>query len=151
MTDSPAHSAFLHVLCPACRRLNRLPRERLDEHPQCGHCHRRLFCGNPIEVDEAAFQAHLRQDELPLLVDMWAPWCGPCRMMAPQFHQAAALLEPQVRLLKLDIDQAPAVAARYGVRSIPSLLLIHRGELISQMAGAQSAQALVRWTRSHVP
>ena len=73
MTAFIAYSATVHVLCPACRKLNRLPEGRLDEHPQCGHCHRRPFCGNPIEVDEAAFQAHLRQDELPLLVDMWAP------------------------------------------------------------------------------
>lgn len=151
MTVSPsaAQTSFMHVLCPACRKLNRVSPERLSAQPSCGSCHRPLFAGHPVEVDEAQFQAHVRQDELPLLVDMWAPWCGPCRMMAPHFERAATLLEPHVRLLKLDTDQAQATANHYSIRSIPTLLLIHRGRVVDRASGAQSAEALVRWVRSH--
>lgn len=147
-TSAPQES-FIHVLCPACGKVNRVPSERLAELAHCGHCHRPLFAGHPVEVDEAAFQAHVRLNDLPLLVDMWAPWCGPCRMMAPHFERAATLLEPHVRLLKLDTDQAQATASHYGIRSIPTLLLIHRGKVIDRIAGAQNADALVRWVRSH--
>ena len=146
---SARQEPFIHVLCPACSKVNRVPPERLAELAHCGHCHRPLFSGHPMEVDEAAFQAHVRLNDLPLLVDMWAPWCGPCRMMAPHFERAAALLEPHVRLLKLDTDQAQATASHYGIRSIPTLLLIHRGKVIDRAAGAQNAEALVRWVRSH--
>ena len=149
--SSSVVEASLHLLCTACRKLNRVPAERLGEHAQCGNCHRPLFPGHAVAVSEADFQAHLRLDELPLLVDMWAPWCGPCRTMAPQFERAAGLLEPRMRLLKLDIDQAQASAARYGIRSIPTVVLFHRGKVIGQVTGAQTTEALVHWARSHAP
>lgn len=148
-STSAEQEASVHVLCPACRKVNRVPIERLADQAKCGSCHRPLFSGHPLEVDEADFHAHVRTNDLPLLVDMWAPWCGPCRMMAPQFQQAAALLEPHVRLLKLNIDDAQAAAAQYGILSIPTVLLIHRGKVVDQMAGAQNAETLVRWVRSH--
>lgn len=149
ISTSAKQEASVHVLCPACRKVNRVPAERLADQAKCGSCHRPLFSGHPLEVDEADFHTHVRTNDLPLLVDMWAPWCGPCRMMAPQFQQAAALLEPHVRLLKLNIDDAQAAAAQYGIRSIPTVLLIHRGKVVDQMTGAQNAETLVRWVRSH--
>lgn len=148
-STSAREESFTHVLCPTCRKLNRVPPERLTEQANCGNCHRPLFAGHPVEVNEEEFQAHVRRDDLPLLVDMWAPWCGPCRMMAPHFERAAALLEPRVRLLKLDTDRAQASANHYGIRSIPTLLLIHRGKLVDRISGVQNAEALVRWVQSH--
>lgn len=139
-----------HVLCPACGALNRVPTSRPAAQAKCGRCHGPLFTGHPIDVDEARFRAHLQRDDLPLLVDMWAVWCGPCRIMAPQFERAATLLEPRVRLLKLNVDEARSVSAQYGVRSIPTLFLFHHGRVVDQIAGAQNADAIVQWTRSHL-
>jgi thioredoxin 2 len=128
-----------------------LPSDRPAAKAKCGACHEPLFTGHATPVDEAAFAEHLRRDDVPVLVDMWAPWCGPCRMMAPAFERAAAALEPEVRLLKLNVDEAQATAARFGVRSIPALFLFHHGEVLAQTAGAQSAEAIVRWARSRLP
>lgn len=148
----PAASAGVHhVLCPQCRSVNRLPNDRPAVKAKCGACHEPLFVGHATPVDEAGLAEHLRQDDIPVLVDMWAPWCGPCRAMAPMFERAASLLEPRVRLLKLNVDEAQATAARFGVRSIPALFLFHRGRVLAQTAGAQNAETIVRWTLSHIP
>lgn len=140
-----------HILCPRCGGVNRVPSDRPAGVAKCGACHEKLFDGHPVAVDAAAFEKHVRVNDIPVLVDMWAPWCDPCRTMAPLFEKAAQTLEPDLRLLKLDVDTAPEIAARYGVRGIPALLLFQGGSVVAQQAGAQSADAIIRWARGHMP
>ena len=131
--------------------MNRLPRTRLDEAPNCGRCHRAMFTGKPVALTTAAFDAHALRSGLPLLVDFWAPWCGPCRTMAPQFEAAARSLEPQVRLAKVDTEAEPGLGARYAIRSIPTLLLLHGGREVGRQSGAIGTEQIVRWTRGLLP
>jgi thioredoxin 2 len=140
-------SGSLHVVCPACDAVNRLPSERLGADPKCGQCHRPLFVGAPVALDESRFAHHLGRSDLPLLVDFWAPWCGPCRTMAPAFESAARTLEPQVRLLKVNTEEAQGLAARLGIRSIPTLALFRGGSEVARTAGAMDARSIVAWAR----
>jgi thioredoxin 2 len=140
----------LHVVCPHCHAINRVPAARLSESPSCGQCHRALFTAHPVELTQAAFEKHVDHDEIPVLVDFWAPWCGPCTVMAPQFVQAAALLEPQVRLAKVNTDVEQSLAARHDIRSIPTLALFRGGREIARQAGAMGAKDIVRWVRGHL-
>ncbi len=135
------------VACPHCQAPNRVPAARLGDAPVCGRCKRPLFDAHPVALDAAAFEAHVGRGELPVLVDFWAPWCGPCRMMAPQFEAAAAQLEPQVRLAKVDTEAEPALGARHGVRSIPTLILFRRGRELARRTGAAATAEMVAWTR----
>ncbi|HQT79020.1 MAG TPA: thioredoxin TrxC [Rhodopila sp.] len=135
-----------HVVCPHCSAVNRVPAPRLAQ-ARCGECHQALFAGHPAAVNEATFNKHVERNDVPVLVDIWAAWCGPCRSMAPQFEQAAAMLEPDVRLLKLDADAAQDTCARLGVRGIPAMFLFKNGRVAGQTAGAMNADAIVRWTR----
>jgi thioredoxin 2 len=139
-----------HVVCGHCGRTNRLPADRPAAQGKCGACGQALFQGRPIEVDETTFERQLAGSDLPLLVDVWAPWCGPCRAMAPMFAKAAGQLEPDVRLLKLNADEAPSVSARYGIRSIPTMLLLRSGRLVGQVSGAMDSDRIVAWTRAQL-
>lgn len=139
-----------HLVCPHCGAVNRVPRERRAAGPRCGSCHRALFERRPIAVDAAQFERHVQTDQIPVLVDVWAPWCGPCRAMAPMFDRAAAELEPDVRLLKLNADEAPELTARLGVSGIPALLLFDRGQVRAKSAGARDTGAIVGWTRQQL-
>jgi thioredoxin 2 len=140
----------LLVACPHCQSLTRVPAARLGEQPECGRCHQPLFTGRPLALDAAGFTAHVERGQLPVLVDFWAPWCGPCRMMAPQFEQAATQLEPRVRLAKVDTEAQPGLGSRFGIRSIPTLALFRDGRELARQAGAMAAADIVRWTRARL-
>ena len=144
MTDS------FHIVCPHCQAVNRVPGAKLDQGPNCGQCHRPLFEGHPVELSQSAFAKHVQRDDIPLLVDFWAPWCGPCRMMAPQFVQAAELLEPHVRLAKVNTEEEQGLGAQFGIRSIPTIALFRGGREIARQAGAMGAQDIVRWVRNYL-
>jgi thioredoxin 2 len=140
-------SESLHVACPSCDTLNRMPRSRLGQAGKCGRCGSPLFQGKSLALDARRFAAHAERSDLPLLIDFWAAWCGPCQMMAPVFEQAAVQLEPNVRLGKVDTEAAPDLAARFGIRNIPTLVLIHHGREVGRSAGAMPLSALVGWVR----
>lgn len=140
----------LHVVCPHCHATNRVLRERLESSPRCGSCKESLLPTYPLELNAAGFDRHLSSDDLPLVVDFWASWCAPCRMMAPAFAQAAAQLKLKARLAKLDTEAEQAIAARYGIRSIPTLIAFSRGREIARQSGALDLQNLLAWIREHV-
>jgi thioredoxin 2 len=141
-------SESVHVVCPHCHTTNRVAQADLAKAPDCGHCHRALFTGKPVALGETAFERHVARSQIPLLVDFWAPWCGPCRMMAPAFEQAAAQLEPRVRLVKVNTDEAQTVGARLAIRSIPTLALFVNGKEVARQAGAMGAGDIVRWAQA---
>jgi len=134
------------IVCGHCGQINRLPAERQAGAARCGSCHTPFFNGHPIEVDETNFDRQAAHSDVPLLIDVWAPWCGPCRAMAPMFDRAAQELEPKVRLLKLNSDAAPDVSSRLGITGIPTLLLMQRGKELARSAGALDTQRIVAWT-----
>ncbi len=136
-----------HVACAHCGATNRVPRERLADDPVCGRCGKDLLPAAPVELGDADFDRVVAKTELPVLVDFWAPWCGPCRMMAPHFERAAAALKGEALLVKVNSDEAPQLSARYGIRSIPTLVKLERGREVARQSGAVDAGRIAALAR----
>ncbi|MBY0321295.1 MAG: thioredoxin TrxC [Reyranella sp.] len=134
------------VACPNCNTLNRAPREKLAAGGgKCGNCGAALFEGHPVALSAQNFETHAAKSDIPLLVDFWAPWCGPCRAMAPQFEKAAGQLEPQVRFAKVNTDEEQQLAGRFGIQGIPTMILFHRGKEIARQSGLMDANRIEQW------
>jgi thioredoxin 2 len=138
-------SPTTHVACPHCAATNRVPTARLGDDPVCGRCGQALLDGHPVELSDANFDQVVDSSELPVVVDFWAPWCGPCRQMAPQFEQAARTLKGKALLVKVNSDDNPRTASRFGIRSIPTLVKLKRGAELSRVAGARPAAQIVQF------
>lgn len=137
-----------HIVCPHCDAVNRVPGARLADAPKCGKCSQPLFNGKPVALSDENFAAQVERSGIPVVVDFWAPWCGPCRMMAPHFERAAARAEPNVRFAKLNTDENPQTAGRFGIRSIPTVIVFQGGREAARRSGAMDANALGDWLRS---
>ena len=147
MTDAERPPA-LYVACPECHGLVRVPADRLADNPSCPRCKHRLFDGHPVELDAGSFAQHVGRGDLPVVVDFWAPWCGPCHAMAPHFAAAAGRLEPRFRFAKVNTDAVPDLATRFSIRSIPTLIVFRGGKPVAQQSGAMDAGSLARWLES---
>jgi thioredoxin 2 len=137
------------IACPHCASTNRVPDDRLGQDPVCGRCGQALLDGAPVELTDANFDTVVAKTELPIVVDFWAPWCGPCRMMAPQFERAAQQLKGRALLAKVNSDDSPRTAARFAIRSIPTMVMLQRGAEVKRMSGALQAAQIVGWAATH--
>lgn len=136
---------LVHLTCPSCHTGNRIPAERIDQSPQCGRCKAPLFQGQPIEAGTSTLPSILANTDMPIVIDFWAPWCGPCKAFAPIFSDAAKTLEPNIRFVKVNTEAEPQLGAQFGIRSIPTLAIFHRGQELARQSGAMHGGQLRQW------
>ena len=134
-----------NIVCPECMAVNRVPADKPADKAKCGACHQPLFSGRPVDASAASFATHVSRNDIPVVADFWAEWCGPCKMMAPAYERVAAEMEPEVRFLKVDTEAEQQLAAQYNIRSIPTVMLFRGGKLVAQRAGASDARSLRDW------
>ncbi|MCC0022685.1 MAG: thioredoxin TrxC [Hyphomicrobiaceae bacterium] len=144
-----SESKSQHIVCPHCAQINRVT-EGKEKTAKCGSCKEPLFDGHPANVDGNAFMKQINKSDVPVLVDVWAPWCGPCRIMGPEFEKAAHELEPQMRFVKLNSDEEQAISSRLGIRGIPTMLLMHHGREIGRVSGAMPSSQIVAWAKEQM-
>ena len=143
-------SDAIQIVCAACGAVNRIPADRPADQAKCGRCGGKLFPGAPVELNDAIFPKFVSRTSVPMVVDFWAEWCGPCKMMAPEFAKAAKELEPQAKLVKVDTERNQMTAAQFGIRSIPTLMIFRDGKVVAQKAGAMPASAIVEWVKAYL-
>jgi thioredoxin 2 len=139
-----------HIVCPNCGAVNRIPREKRASAAKCGKCHKALFVGHPMPATAQNFAKQIQANDIPVVVDFWAEWCGPCKAMAPAFEKVAAEFEPEMRFLKVDTGAERSLAAQYNIRSIPTLMIFRRGAIVAQQAGAMDSGSLRNWLRLYL-
>lgn len=140
----------LHIVCPHCFKTNRVPQVKLDNGPKCGHCLKLLFIGTVIDVAYDGFKKQVFRNHIPVVIDFWATWCGPCKMMGPAFAKAAKTLEPNVRFVKLSTENEPILAKQWNIRSIPTMVLVHDGKEVARQSGALGAADIISWVRGNL-
>jgi thioredoxin 2 len=136
---------FSHIVCGHCNAVVRTPESKLADKPQCPQCHQPLFADHPVELTDDNFSKHVERSDVPVVVDIWAPWCGPCQAMAPHFAEASDRLQPAFRFAKLNSDEAPNIATRLGIRSIPTVVVFHQGREIGRQSGLMDVNRLTQW------
>lgn len=141
-------SDSVHLVCANCGAVNRVPASRLSDNPSCGKCRNKVMTGKPVELNAGTFDRFIQRNDIPVVVDFWADWCGPCKVMAPAFAETAGRMQGQVRFAKLDTEAAQSIAAKYGIRSIPTVILFQSGKEKARQAGAMGAADIERWVRS---
>jgi thioredoxin 2 len=143
-------SVIKKAVCPFCGAVNRIPVERLSDNPKCGKCRKDIFSSRPVELTAANFHKQIANSEIPVLVDFWAPWCGPCKMMAPAFEKAAIALEPDVRLAKLNTEEQQQIGSQFDIRSIPTLVLFKDGKEVARQSGAMMGGQIEQWVKQQL-
>lgn len=139
-----------HIVCTQCGAVNRLQSDKLSNSPKCGKCKQPIFTGIPADLNDQTFNKHITKNDIPVVVDFWAEWCGPCKMMAPEFKQAAGQVEPHVRFAKVDTESSQQTAAQFGIRSIPTMILFKDGKEVARQAGAMNASQISQWVQSNL-
>jgi thioredoxin 2 len=145
----PVTETSRQIVCPHCGAINRIPAEKNARDAKCGRCHKPLFSGRSFPASAKSLPVQVQRSDIPVVVDFWAEWCGPCHAMAPVYERVAAEIEPKIRFLKVDTEAEPQLAAQYGIRSIPTLILFKNGKIAAQRAGAVDAQTLRTWLEQH--